>query len=96
MLNNQGYAATREAIRSVSPGGYATASGSYPACDLPTPPDRYTALAEAMGLWARAVADPATLEATLRDALGEVRNGRSAFVDIRISQSSQYEEFPDE
>jgi amino acid adenylation domain-containing protein len=96
MLNNQGYAATKEAIRSVSPGGYAKTTGTYPACDLPTPPERYASLAEAMGLWARTVHDPAVLEATLREALDVVRNGRSALVDICISSPSQYEELPDE
>ena len=96
MFNNQGYAATREAIRSVAPGGYARTAGTYPACDLPTPPQRYASLADAMGLWARTVDDPAALEATLRQALDEVRNGRSALVDIHISTSSHYEELADE
>jgi acetolactate synthase I/II/III large subunit len=96
ILNNQGYAATREAIRSVAPGGFAKATGSYPACDLPTPPERYARLAESMGLWAKTVDDPASLGATLRNALDEVRNGRSALVDIHISASPNYEEIPDE
>ena len=96
MFNNQGYAATKEAIRSVAPAGYAKTTGSYPACDLPTPPQRYARLADAMGLWARTVDDPTALEATLREALDEVRNGRSALVDIRISALPQYEELPDE
>jgi acetolactate synthase I/II/III large subunit len=96
MFNNQGYAATKEAIRSVSPGGYAKTAGTYPACDLPTPPERYASLAEAMGLWAKTVHDPAELEATIREALDHVRNGRSALVDVRISASAQYEELPDD
>jgi acetolactate synthase-1/2/3 large subunit len=96
ILNNQGYAATKEAIRSVAPGGYARTAGSYPACDVPTPPQRYARLAEAMGLWAKTVHDPAALEGAIRDALSEVRNGRSALVDIRVSASPQYEELPDE
>ena len=96
MLDNQGYAATREAIRSVAPGGYARTTGRYPACDLPTPPERYARLAEAMGLWATTVHDPAALEGALRAALDEVRSGRSALVDIRISASPQYDELPDE
>jgi thiamine pyrophosphate-dependent acetolactate synthase large subunit-like protein len=49
-----------------------------------------------MGLWARTVHDPAELEAAIREALDEVRNGRSALVDIRISASSHYEELSDE
>jgi acetolactate synthase-1/2/3 large subunit len=96
MFNNQGYAATKEAIRSVSPGGYAQTADTYPACDLPTPPQRYANLAEAMGLWAKTVEDPADLDGVLREALDQVRHGRSALVDIRISPSWQYEELPDE
>jgi hypothetical protein len=49
-----------------------------------------------MGLWAKTVHDPAALEGAIRDALSEVRNGRSALVDIRVSASPQYEELPDE
>jgi acetolactate synthase-1/2/3 large subunit len=96
IFNNQGYAATMEAIASASPGGYARTNRTYPACDLPTPPERYANLAEAMGLRARTVHDPARLEATIREALDEVRNGRSALVDVRISASSLYEKMPDE
>lgn len=96
ILNNQGYAATKEAIRSAAPGGYARTTGTYPACDVPTPPQRYASLADAMGLWAKTVQHPAELEGAIRDALTEVRNGRSALVDIRISASPQYEELPDE
>jgi acetolactate synthase I/II/III large subunit len=96
MFDNQGYAATREAIRSVAPDGYARKTGEYPACDLPTPPQQYARLAEAMGLWARSVENPAELEAVLRDALAEVRRGRSALVDIRVSSSRFYEQMPDE
>jgi acetolactate synthase-1/2/3 large subunit len=96
MFDNQGYAATREAIRSVAPDGYARKAGEYPACDLPTPPQQYARLAEAMGLWARTVDDPAELQAALRDALTEVRRGRSALVDIRVSSSRLYEQMPDE
>ena len=96
IFDNQGYAATMEAIASASPGGYARTNRTYPACDLPTPPERYARLAEAMGLRARTVHDPAELEATIRDALNEVRNGRSALVDVRISASSLYEKMPDE
>jgi amino acid adenylation domain-containing protein len=96
VFNNQGYAATKEAIRSVAPAGYARTTGTYPACDLQTPPQRYASLAEAMGLWAKTVHDPAELEGAIRDALDEVIRGRSALVDIRISASPQYEELPDE
>ena len=96
MFNNQGYAATREAIRSVAPEGYARKTGAYPACDLPTLPQYYARLAKAMGLWARTVDEPAKLQAALREALNEVRQGRSALVDIRISSSPLSEELPDE
>ena len=38
-----------------------------------------------MGLWARTVDDPAKLQSVLREALNEVRRGRSALVDICVS-----------
>jgi acetolactate synthase-1/2/3 large subunit len=96
LLNNQGYDATREAIRDSAPDGYARTSGAYPACDLPAPPEQNARLAEAMGLWARSVDDPADLGATLREALDEVRQGNSALVDIRISSSPLAGGLPDE
>jgi hypothetical protein len=49
-----------------------------------------------MGLWARTVDDPAELPAALRGGLDEVRRGRSALVDIRISSSPRDEESPHE
>jgi amino acid adenylation domain-containing protein len=95
VFNNQGYAATREAIRSVAPDGFARNTGNYPACDLPTPPN-YSGLGEAMGLWTRSVDHPADLPTALREAREEVRRGRSALVDIRISSNLPYEQESDE
>jgi acetolactate synthase-1/2/3 large subunit len=86
ILNNQEYFATTEAILATAPDGYARQSGKYPACDLPKPP-LFSKLADALGLWARTVEDPAELPATLREAFAEVRGGRSALVDICISSS---------
>jgi len=96
LLNNQGYAATREAIRDFAPNGYARKAGAYPACDLPTPPEQHARLAEAMGLWARTVDDPAELQATFQEALEEVRQGRSALVDVRIFSSPLVGGLPDD
>ncbi len=84
IFNNQEYAATAEAILAVAPDGYARATGVYPACDLPSAP-MYSRISEAMGLWARTVEDPAKLPQVLREALAEVRRGRSAVVDICVS-----------
>jgi acetolactate synthase-1/2/3 large subunit len=84
IFNNQEYAATAEAILAVAPEGYARATGVYPACDLPSSP-MYSRISEAMGLWARTVEDPARLPQVLREALAEVRRGRSAVVDICIA-----------
>jgi acetolactate synthase-1/2/3 large subunit len=84
IFNNQEYAATAEAILAVAPDGYARASGVYPACDLPAAP-MYSRISEAMGLWARTVEDPEKLPQVLREALAEVRRGRSAVVDICVS-----------
>jgi acetolactate synthase-1/2/3 large subunit len=84
IFNNQEYAATAEAILAVAPNGYARATGVYPACDLPSAP-MYSRISEAMGMWARTVEDPAELAQVLREALAEVRQGRSAVVDICVS-----------
>jgi acetolactate synthase-1/2/3 large subunit len=88
ILNNHAYAATVEAIRAVAPDGYARRTGNYPGCDLPRQP-LYAKVAEAMGLWARTVEDPAELRAILQAARDEVRRGRSALVDIAISSSHE-------
>jgi acetolactate synthase-1/2/3 large subunit len=84
IFNNQEYAATAEAILAVAPDGYARATGVYPACDLPSAP-MYSRISEAMGLWARTVEDPAKLPQVLREALAEVRRGRSAVVAVCVS-----------
>ncbi|MGD2071331.1 MAG: thiamine pyrophosphate-requiring protein, partial [Gemmatimonadota bacterium] len=96
LLDNQGYAATREAIRGIAPDGYARKARAYPACDLSTPPEQHASLAEALGLWARTVDDPTELQATLRGALEEVHRGRSALVDVRVSSSPLDGAPPDE
>jgi len=84
IFNNQEYAATTEAILTTAPKGYARKTGTYPVCDLPKPP-LYSKLAAAMGLWAETVDEPARLQLALREALAEVRRGRSALVDICVS-----------
>jgi acetolactate synthase-1/2/3 large subunit len=95
VFNNQEYSATTEAILALAPEGYARRSGNYPACDLPQPP-LYSRLAEAMGLWARTVDHPAQLLQVLREAIAEVRGGRSALVDICVSSARPAEELLEE
>jgi amino acid adenylation domain-containing protein len=95
VFNNHGYAATVESIRAVAPDGFARRTNSYPACDLPKGP-RCSKVAEAMGLWARTVEDPAELPVALREAIGQVRQGRSALVDISISSHRSAERISDE
>jgi amino acid adenylation domain-containing protein len=95
IFNNQAYAATIESIRSVAPDGYARRTGTYPGCELPKAP-LYSKVAEAMGLWARTVDDPAELRTTLREALDQVRRGRSALVDIGVSLHRSYERTTDD
>ena len=86
IFDNQEYFATTEAILATAPDGHARRSGQYPVCDLPKPP-MHAKVAEALGLWARTVNDPAELQSVLRKALDEVRRGRSALVDICISSA---------
>jgi acetolactate synthase-1/2/3 large subunit len=83
IFNNQQYFATAEAILTVAPAGSARKSGNYPGCDLPKPP-MFSRIAEALGLWAKTVEEPAELPFVLREALQQVRAGRSAVVDICV------------
>jgi acetolactate synthase-1/2/3 large subunit len=84
IFNNQEYYSTTEAILTLAPSGQASKSGVYPACDLPEA-GLYSKLAEAMGLWACTVEDPKRLRSALREGLEQVRSGRSAMVNIRVS-----------
>jgi amino acid adenylation domain-containing protein len=84
IFNNEEYYSTTEAILTTAPAGYAKKNGTYPACDLPEA-GMYTRVAESIGLWARTVEDPASLPAVLREGLDQVRRGRSALVNIRVS-----------
>lgn len=86
VFNNRAYAATIEVIANMAPHGASRSSGHYPACHLPDPPF-HVPVAQALGLWARSVSDPAELRSTLREALAEVRAGRSALVDIHVAFS---------
>jgi acetolactate synthase I/II/III large subunit len=86
VFNNRAYAATIDAVDQIAPRGAARTSGHYPACNLPDPPF-HAPVAAALGLWARPVNDPAHLRSALREALAEVRGGRSALVDIHVASS---------
>jgi acetolactate synthase-1/2/3 large subunit len=84
IFNNQEYYSTAEAILTLAPSGQVSKSEVYPACDLPEA-GLYSKLAEAMGLWACTVDDPKKLRSALRQGLEQVRAGRSAMVNIRVS-----------
>jgi acetolactate synthase-1/2/3 large subunit len=84
VLNNEKYAAISEAVQSLAPEGEARRSRDFPACELPGP-GYYTRIGAAAGLWARAVRQPDELQETLRQALGQVRQGKGALVEIWVS-----------
>lgn len=84
VFNNQEYYSTTEAVLTLAPSGQASKSTDYPACDLPEA-GLYSKVAEAMGLWACTVEDPKKLRSTLREGLEQVRRGRPAMVNIRVS-----------
>jgi len=86
IFNNQEYFSTTEAILTTAPSGHASRSGEFPGCDLPEA-GLYSRIAEAVGLWARTVEDPSTLPSVLQEGVEEVRRGRSAMVNIRVSSS---------
>lgn len=95
ILDNQGYAATRDAIRDAAPAGYASSTGSYPACDIADPP-QYGELARAMGLHARTVEQPGELEAALCEAMERTKGGQSALVHVRVAATRPYAQDADE
>jgi acetolactate synthase-1/2/3 large subunit len=84
IFNNQEYYSTTEAILTLPPSSHVDKSAVFPVCDLPEA-GMYSRVAEAVGLWARTIDDPKQLQAALREALAQVRGGRSAMVNIRVS-----------
>ena len=76
IYDNQGYGAIKGLFRE-----------SYDVenmgADIPTPPD-YALIARACHAYGRRVDDPSEVMPALEEALGEVRGGRPAVLDIRI------------
>ena len=86
IFSNQEYHSTTEAIATLAPGGFASKAADYPVCRLPEA-GLLSRVADALGLWTTTVDDPDSLPVALRHGLEQVRSGRSALVNIRVSSS---------
>jgi acetolactate synthase-1/2/3 large subunit len=87
IFNNEGWNATKMNLIKRYPEGVANQTDRYwvnfdQSADL-------AKIAEAAGgAYARSVTDPAELQKVLQDAMYEVKNGRSAVVDVRLAKIS--------
>jgi acetolactate synthase-1/2/3 large subunit len=81
IFNNHRWNAVDRATRAMYPNGFAARANRMPLTVLDPAPD-YAGVAQACGLWGRAVTDPAALPAALTAALEAVRGGRSAVLDV--------------
>ncbi|MFQ5827201.1 MAG: thiamine pyrophosphate-dependent enzyme, partial [Dehalococcoidia bacterium] len=86
IFNNQLYRAPKRALRETYGGeSCSERTGVWVGMDIAPPPD-YALLARACRAYGETVTDPQELEAALRRARDEVRGGRSAVLDVLISE----------
>jgi acetolactate synthase-1/2/3 large subunit len=86
IFNNEEYFSTAEAILTAARPGAADDEDLCSVCDLPEA-GMYSRVAEALGLWARTIDNPAELRDALREGLDQVLQGRCAMVNIRVSSA---------
>ncbi|MGC5617148.1 thiamine pyrophosphate-requiring protein [Georgenia sp. Z1491] len=83
IFNNHGYRAAKLPVTGLFPGGASVGHQDFSGTVIAGPPD-YAAIARACGAHGEKVDDPTRLRAALLDAIGEVRAGRCAVVDVSI------------
>lgn len=85
IFDNGGWNATKQNLLNQHPEGAAASAGTYwvrlPEADL-------AGVASAFGAWTAHVRDLASLDDTMRDAIAEVRGGRSAVVQVHLDPVS--------
>ena len=81
IADNGGYVAMKMGYHQLFPKGAAVTSNTYLGVDITPAPD-YVKLAEAFGAYGEKVEDPADLEAAIKRASLEVKNGRTALLDV--------------
>jgi len=83
IFNNEGYAAMKSAHLRYYPEGFGTQTGVFYGHPIAPTPD-YSALAPVFGGFGVRVTEPEQLRGAMEQALGEVRRGRFALVDLRL------------
>jgi acetolactate synthase-1/2/3 large subunit len=85
VFNNRSYNVPRWAIRGAyGEGSYSEKTGYWVGVDIDPPPD-YALIGEACGAYGRTVEDPAEVPEVLKNALEQVRQGKPAVVDVRLT-----------
>lgn len=87
ILNNTCYNATLRPLVAAYPEGYSVRGGDVVGVNL-TPPPRYALLAEAVGGYGEQVDVPTELLPALRRGLEQVRQGRTAVIDVLLAHPS--------
>jgi acetolactate synthase-1/2/3 large subunit len=87
IYNNQGWNATKQNVDALYPDGAAKKTDSY-WVHFDQPADLAKIAEAAGGAFARSVDDPGELEQVLREGVREVKNGRSAVIDVRLPKIS--------
>ena len=85
LCNNQSYGAIRQLVKSGYGGESVAGDGGFElGVDFPSPPD-YAGLAKSCGAYGTRVEHPSRLLPALKRAVAEVRKGRSALVEVKLS-----------
>ncbi|MBI3091330.1 MAG: thiamine pyrophosphate-requiring protein [Candidatus Tectomicrobia bacterium] len=83
IYNNHGFGAVSGPIKNYYKNGYSVKTGKFICTEISPTPD-FARIAESCGAWGRTVTQPGELRAVLKQALGEVKRGRSAVVDVHL------------
>ncbi len=84
IFNNQSYGAIRTLVERMSETQMTEEMGFISGIDISPPPD-YALVAESCGGYGKIVTEPGDVLPVLKEALGEVKKGRPAVVDIRLA-----------
>ena len=87
IFNNEGYNAVRRILRSAyGEDNFAEKNGFCAGLDI-APPPNYALLAQAADAYSETVQDSSTVKKALRHALGQVKSGKAAVLDVRIEKT---------
>ena len=90
VFNNEAYGYMRNLIHRTSGVKDFTDEMAFEAgVDITAPPE-FAMVAESCGAWGEKVTDPAEVPAVLREALEQVRNGRTAVVDVVMDKKHDW------